>query len=76
MGNADSEVLKAVWAHCLECSGGSRKNVQGCEVHGCSLFPWRNCASALKSAEEALARRQAARSATDIMKVAVGGGKF
>ncbi len=69
-------VLRAVWAHCLDCSGGSRKSVQRCEVHECSLYPWRNVSAALKSAEEAIEKRRSAQTAADIMKVAVGGGKF
>jgi hypothetical protein len=33
--------LKAIKAHCLDCSGGSRKEVQGCEIADCPLYPYR-----------------------------------
>lgn len=34
-------LLAAIRAHCLECSGGSRKEVRNCRVTGCSLYPYR-----------------------------------
>ena len=35
------ELLIAIHKHCLECSGGSRKEVQNCRIKGCSLYPYR-----------------------------------
>lgn len=35
------ELLIAIHKHCLECSGGSRKEVQSCRIKGCSLYPYR-----------------------------------
>lgn len=32
---------KAIRAFCLECMGGSRKEVAGCESRGCPLRPYR-----------------------------------
>ena len=31
------ELLVAIHRHCLECSGGSRKEVQNCRIKGCNL---------------------------------------
>ena len=33
--------LKAIRAKCLECSGGSPKEVRFCPAEDCSLFPFR-----------------------------------
>ena len=35
------ELLTAIHRHCMECSGQSRKEVHGCRVTGCALWPWR-----------------------------------
>lgn len=35
----------AIRAHCLECSGGSLKEVKRCGVFRCALYPYR-CAAA------------------------------
>lgn len=35
------ELLVAIHRHCLECSGGSRKEVQNCRIKGCNLYPFR-----------------------------------
>ena len=35
------ELLIAIHKHCLDCSGGSRKEVQNCKIKGCSLYPFR-----------------------------------
>lgn len=35
------ELLAAIHRHCMECSGQSRKEVHGCRVTGCALWPWR-----------------------------------
>ena len=38
----ESEILrKAIRAHCLECSGGSRWDVHNCLVKECKLWPYR-----------------------------------
>lgn len=34
-------LLAVIRAHCLECSGGSRKQVHNCEVTNCRLWPYR-----------------------------------
>lgn len=34
-------LLAVIRAHCLECSGGSRKQVQNCEITNCRLWPYR-----------------------------------
>ena len=36
------KILQAVRAYCIECSGGSRKDVDGCNRHACPLYPYRN----------------------------------
>ena len=36
------ELLTAIRIKCLECSGGSRKMVERCEVKNCPLYPWRS----------------------------------
>lgn len=33
--------LKAIRAHCLECVGGSTKEVQLCTAEKCRLYPYR-----------------------------------
>lgn len=35
------ELLVAIHKHCLECSGGSRKEVQNCRIKVCNLYPYR-----------------------------------
>lgn len=35
------ELLVAIHKHCLECSGGSRKEVQNCKIKGCNLYQYR-----------------------------------
>ena len=32
---------RAIVAHCLECSGGCRKEVKACRVKGCALWAYR-----------------------------------
>lgn len=34
-------LLAAIRANCLECSGGSRKQVRNCEIKHCKLWPYR-----------------------------------
>lgn len=43
------ELLTAIRAHCLECSGGSRAEVRRCKVEDCAL--WRYRRSERKTAE-------------------------
>ena len=33
--------LKAIRKKCVDCSGGSRKEVEHCHIEECSLFPYR-----------------------------------
>ena len=35
------ELLNAIHKHCLECSGGSRKEVHRCGLKNCALWLWR-----------------------------------
>lgn len=35
------ELLTAIHKHCMECSGGSRKEVHRCKLERCALWPWR-----------------------------------
>lgn len=35
------ELLIAIHKHCMECSGGSRKEVERCKLTGCNLYPFR-----------------------------------
>lgn len=37
-----AELLVAIRAHCLECSGGSKKEVDGCLVKTCKLRKYRS----------------------------------
>lgn len=39
---ASKELVSAIHAHCLECSGGSRTLVERCNVSGCALRPYRS----------------------------------
>ena len=34
-------LLATIRANCLECSGGSRKQVRNCEIKDCKLWPYR-----------------------------------
>ena len=34
-------LLKCVRRHCLECSGGSSKEVEVCPITHCNLYPYR-----------------------------------
>lgn len=33
--------LRAIRTHCVECSGGSTKEVRECSITRCPLFPYR-----------------------------------
>jgi len=33
--------IKAIRAHCLDCSGGSREEVKLCTLPKCALYPFR-----------------------------------
>jgi len=33
--------LKAIRAHCIECSGGEKKEVKECPMERCPLYPYR-----------------------------------
>lgn len=35
------ELLIAIRAKCLDCSGGMRKEVHGCKITDCPLWPYR-----------------------------------
>ena len=35
------ELLAVIRAHCLDCCGGSRKDVHECNVDRCDLWPYR-----------------------------------
>lgn len=35
------ELTAAIHAKCMECSGGSRKEVHGCKLCDCPLWPYR-----------------------------------
>ena len=37
----EEEILKAIRAKCLECSCGSIKSAEECEVKICALYPYR-----------------------------------
>ena len=39
------ELLVAIRAYCLECSGGSRKEVERCNIKYCKLRPYRSAAA-------------------------------
>ena len=41
LGHQPSPVLKAIRVKCLDCSGGSPKEVSDCLVRDCALFPFR-----------------------------------
>lgn len=36
------ELLIVIRSKCLECSGGSRKMVESCELRECALYPYRS----------------------------------
>ena len=42
-------VLRAVRAYCVECSGGSRRDVETCSRIDCPLYPYRNRSAVAKS---------------------------
>lgn len=33
--------IKAIRAHCIECSGGAKKEVRECPIENCPLYPYR-----------------------------------
>lgn len=41
MANEITNPVKAIRAHCLECSAGSTAEVKACPVTRCPLFPFR-----------------------------------
>ena len=41
LGHDKTPVLKAIRAKCLDCSGGSRAEVEDCLVRSCPLYPFR-----------------------------------
>ena len=46
------ELLIAIHKYCLECSGGSRKEVQRCALKGCALWPYREPESTSRPKKE------------------------
>lgn len=36
-----AELLTAIRANCMECSGGSKKEVRYCKITYCKLYPYR-----------------------------------
>lgn len=36
------DVLIAIRAHCMECSGGCKKEVENCRIKTCALHPYRS----------------------------------
>ena len=36
------DVLIAIRAHCMECSGGCKKEVENCRIKTCALRPYRS----------------------------------
>lgn len=36
------DLLRVIRKHCLDCSGGSRKDVRNCAISYCDLWPYRN----------------------------------
>lgn len=34
-------LLAAIHRHCLQCSGGSKREVHQCSIRDCNLWPWR-----------------------------------
>lgn len=34
-------LLGAIHRHCLECSGGNRKEARNCRIRNCALWPYR-----------------------------------
>ena len=42
------ELQRAIYQHCLECSGGSRKELKRCSIKTCSLHPYREPEAARK----------------------------
>ena len=47
------ELLVAIRAHCLECSGGSKKEVDGCLVKTCKLRKYRSVSAINEEKQEA-----------------------
>ena len=45
------DLLVAIRAHCLECSGGCRKEVERCRMKKCHLYPYRSV-SAISAKKE------------------------
>jgi hypothetical protein len=37
----DMAVRRAIRAHCVDCSGGSHREVQICPINDCPLYPYR-----------------------------------
>jgi len=35
------ELQRAIYQHCLACSGGSRKLLHNCNIKNCNLYPYR-----------------------------------
>ena len=44
------ELIAAIHAKCLECSGGSRKEVHNCKLTDCQLWPHRRSEAREKQA--------------------------
>lgn len=42
------ELQRAIYQHCLACSGGSRKELKRCNIKNCALWPYREPDAAKK----------------------------
>ena len=45
------ELLKVIRAHCLDCCGGSRRDVHNCDIKRCNLWPYRKAGRKQKEKE-------------------------
>ena len=52
------DVLIAIRAHCMECSGGCKKEVENCRIKTCSLRPYRSLNAIGASRNEKHDKRQ------------------
>lgn len=64
------ELLAVIRAHCLQCSGGSRKEVERCNVESCLLRPYRSV-SAVGGEKPRKAKEQGQVSLFDMLEVKV-----
>ena len=57
---SNTNPVKAIRMKCIDCSGGSRREAERCQVKGCALYPFRMGRNPFRSRREMSEEQKAA----------------